>query len=74
MQLNHLLFCPISALSDRQLMSWFLIIYKEAGETTNAQSSLGSRMIIHILYRSLYYMYHFIIYTTFLYLPFYAQL
>ena len=36
-------------------MSWFLIIYKEAEETTNAQSSLGNSKIIHILYVSVYY-------------------
>ena len=55
MRLNHLFFCPIRTLSDRQLMSWFLIIYKEAGETTGAQSSLGNSKIIHILYVSVYY-------------------
>ena len=67
MQLNHLLFCPVSTLSDKKLMSWFLIIYKEPRETTNAQSSLGNSKIIPILYVSFYYIYH-----MFLYPPFYV--
>ena len=60
MRLNHLFFCPTGTLSDRQMMSWFLISYKEAGDTTNAQSSLGNTKIIHILCVSVYYIHFYI--------------